>query len=661
MIAGAIGLYSMPMVTGWMARKLRYFPNSRNVADAGPILLLKLLHWIDASLSRKYITGMSLGLIATVLAFSLLFAAMYQGRLREQRTRSSAAVNLLMQTAIENAMLKQDLGGVQDIISGLGRQPGITAAMILDPLGQVRFAADTGAIGRHFQPGTDAGCRNCHANAGDSMPTSLFFTDQRGIERLRSITPIANREACTRCHGEVAKHPYNGILVVDYDAHAVRSEARDSTLLLMAAGAVVLLITLLGGWWFMGFFVLRPVRALERASEAMTAGRLDARVAPRGRDELAGLGRRFDTMASSLQQSLSSLEAQGAFLQGLIDAIPDGIRVIGPDFETIVSNRAFRRQLGLDPDQALSEPCYRSSHGRDQACIETLITCPVHELRNSDTPIKCLQCQQRVDGSKLEVEIFAAPMVIERDGHVTRLVVESVRDLEQQVQFSQQQRLSDLGQLAAGVAHEIRNPLSSIHLALQSLLKNVGDQQRIEHYLKLVDGEIDKCIQVNERLLALGSPAGSAPQLLELNTAASETASLLNFEADSRGITLELDLDPCGPRVIADDGEIRQIVLNLVQNAFHALPNGGTVRLSTRCEGVSVSLRVSDDGPGVPMADRQRIFQPFFSRRLDGKAGTGLGLAIVRSLVTRHRGCVDIDSPADDCATFVVTLPNPDQ
>lgn len=623
-------------------------------------MLSKLLQWIDASLTRKYLAGMAIGLIATVMVFSLLFAALYHERLREERVRASVEVNRLLQTSLENAMLKQDLSGLQDIVSGLGRQSGIAGVMILNPHGEVRFAAATPDIGKRLDAEKDHGCAACHLGQSDAIPSTLFFTDADGRDLLRGVTPVRNREPCTACHGPVEVSPINGVLVVDYDFATIRSRARESTLALMGAGSAVLLITLLGGWWFMGFFVLRPVRRLTAASNAVAAGRLETRVALQGRDELARLGTNFDGMAKSLQAMLSRIEEHEAFLQGLIDAVPDGVRVIGPDYQTIASNRAFRNQLGLDSAREPIGPCYRVSHARDEPCVPTLVTCPVYELERSDEPLKCLHYHQRADGSKVQVEVYAAPMLMMQGGQEVRLVVESIRDLDRHVRFSQQQKLADLGQLAAGVAHEIRNPLSSVHLALQSLLANIGDRERFEGYLKLVNAEIGKCIEVNDRLLSLAGAPSSTPQLVDLNTAVDETLSLLNFDSESRGIHLFRQLDEGRPRVVATDGEIRQVVLNLIQNAFHALPDGGNIEVTTKCAGPSVQLSVADDGPGIPVGDQDRIFQPFYSSRFDGSTGSGLGLPIIRSVVTRYGGRIDVASEPGTGATLTIILPNPD-
>jgi signal transduction histidine kinase len=601
-------------------------------------------------------------LIGTSLVFLLLFMAMYQQRLRDERAHASVEVNRLLQASLENAMLKRDLDGLRTIVRRLGRQPGITSVMIVNPKDEVRFASHDVMLGTRFDREQSIGCVECHMLNVGERPLTVFLRDEQGREVLRSVKPVANRPECLECHGTVADHPYNGLLVVDYDAATVREDARDTTLALMAAGAVVLFITLVGGLWFMTYFVLRPVRRLTRASEAMAAGKVGTRVGLSGRDELAVLGARFDTMAASLQQSFDREREQRLFLQALVDAIPDGIRVIDPQYRTLLTNRAFRTQLGLDGRAIpVGEPCHRSSHGRDEPCPPTLVTCPIEEIGRHHEPLKCLHRFHRVDGGELEVEVFAAPMVVPVDGEETTLVVEAVRDLRRQVLYSQEQKLSDLGQLAAGVAHEVRNPLSSVHLALRTMLDQGCDKANVQQYLTLVSDEIEKCLKVSDRLLALSATPSEQQQLVPVNPAVSDTASLLNYEGEQRKVTIRLDLDSAEPRILASDSELRMVVLNLMQNAFHAMPDGGELVLSTRATADLVVLTVRDSGRGIRAVDLPRIFHPFFSHRADGSQGTGLGLSITHNLVSRHDGTIEVDSRPGEGALFTVTFPNPDR
>ncbi len=156
---------------------------------------------------------------------------------------------------------------------------------------------------------------------------------------MRSINPVHNKTPCTECHGSVSDRPINGILYVDYAAAPLRRKVRNTTLLLMGAGSLIVLLNLFGGWWFIRQQILKPVNVLTLTSEQLTRGDIGARVEMRGTDEFARLAGTFNLMASRLQEKLRELEAQKSLLQQLVDAIPDGVRVIDPDFNVVLTNR----------------------------------------------------------------------------------------------------------------------------------------------------------------------------------------------------------------------------------------------------------------------------------------------------------------------------------
>ena len=217
--------------------------------------------------------------------------------------------------------------------------------------------------------------------------------------------------------------------------------------------------------------------------------------------------------------------------------------------------------------------------------MPTLVTCPLHEIANEAVPLKSVHRHQRSDGSWFDVEVYAAPMRVERNGREQRYVVESIRDLESGVQFSHEQKLSELGRLAAGVAHEIYNPLTSIRLSLDSVLRvQDPDDPRnanANEYLKLVDQEINRCIEITGRLLKLSEHSSERQQVVVVNDAVEETLSLLNWDAAKAHVDIEMNLDPSNPRVLARESDLRMAVLNLIQNAFHAMPDGGRLSLAT--------------------------------------------------------------------------------
>jgi signal transduction histidine kinase len=259
------------------------------------------------------------------------------------------------------------------------------------------------------------------------------------------------------------------------------------------------------------------------------------------------------------------------------------------------------------------------------------------------------------------VEIHAAAIGNSTAPAEGRMIVEVIRDLGQEVRFSHEQRLASLGQLAAGVAHEIRNPLSSIKIALHALLH--ADPDRIardaetKHYLELVEGQVDICVQVTEKLLRLSLYSDGAAELMDVNRAVSETASLMAYESEKAGVRTDIRLHPQGLRIMAAEGDIRMALLNLLQNALHAMPRGGVLSLATREEEGWAVIDVVDTGVGMSSEVQQHVFEPFFSRRADGQKGTGLGLAIARSLVSRHGGMIEMESEVGKGSRFTMRFP----
>jgi len=625
------------------------------------MVIVERFNQLRLGLSRKYLLGLLSGLIATGVAFVVLFSVMYQSQALSLRSQSSHDMAQLLLASLERPLVERDQAGMHKLIDRLASLPGITNVTLSNSKGTIRFSSLQSLVGANPLAQGSEGCVACHDRPPAQRDTTIFLQDELGREVLRSVTPVPNGTACTSCHGDPAVSRYTGMLVVDYDAKILRREALTTTLALMGAGVVLVLITLWGGWWFMRRMVLAPVSKLNRASSDIAQGKLSARVEVEGHDELAQLGTTFNSMAGNLERAMAAVKSKEAFLQALIDGIPDGVRVIDSDYRIIAANRAYCQQLGVSMQEVLNSTCYQSSHQRDTPCTPTLVTCPLYELRRDEAPVKFLDHHHRTAGEQIEVEVYAAPLHLQQERNQTELrVVESIRNLADQVHYSHEQKLSDLGQLAAGVAHEIRNPLTTLQMAFRRFEDDDLDETRRREYLGLANREIDRCIDVSERLLKLSTLPPSHTELVDLNACVSETLSLLNFEAEKRQVAIDTNLESRRLRALATDSEVRMVVLNLVQNAFHALDESGRIRVTTEDEGEWLVLSVEDNGHGVPRSDEKYIFDPFFSRRHDGTEGSGLGLSITKSLVMRHAGNIHLSPSALGGARFVVKLRNAD-
>jgi len=610
--------------------------------------------WYAKSLNRKFTLATIAGFLASSLVFLGLFLTFYQAELGRERAQAARDVNRLLESSLENAMLKRDLEGLVFIVKRLGQQPNINAVMIANPLGEVRFSSHEERLGQMLD----------NKLLEHSSPQTYFMQSRQGVEVLRSINPVHNKPQCKECHKTVEENPVNGILMVDYDATSIRDKARNTTLMLMGAGALIVIINLLGGWWFIRRFILRPVESLSSASYSLAHGQLDTRVNLPGKDELSVLGETFNLMARNLQSGMRELEEGRAFLQAMVDAIPDGLRIIDDNYNMLLVNRTFREQTGCSDKSWVGEKCYKAAHDLDEPCPAELMTCPLEEIGKNGKPVKVIHHHLCCDGNALDVEIYAAPMTIIREGKEVTLIVESIRDLTRQVNFTHEQHLSELGRLAAGVAHEIYNPLSTMKLALNSLAGVCGKERQqgkqsdeFKSYLSVVEQEMDQCIQITNRLLQLSAAPLGQLELVDIRVAVTDIISLVKWDAEEASIKIIESFPEQPLRVFASEGEMRMLVLNLVQNAFHAMPSGGTLQITGSLNDGEVDVRFEDTGIGIFAENLHRIFMPFFSRRADSIHGTGLGLPISRTIVERYHGTLEVESEPGKGSCFIVRVP----
>ncbi|MFA7430957.1 MAG: ATP-binding protein [Rhodospirillaceae bacterium] len=602
--------------------------------------------WLAGSLSRRLMITVAAVLMTASAVFLVLFVGLYRAQLEAERSEASAHINRLLQASLENAMLKRDLDGLQAIITRLGELPSVAGVMLLDPTREIRFASDPALL-------------------GTSMPEeplnehTRFLTDAKGRPVLRSVNPVANKPQCVMCHGEIADNPINGVLFVDYDAEALTSKALGGALTLAASGLMVLILTLGLIYVLLRSLVVRPVEALVAASDALARGDLSVRVPTRGADEIGRLGATFNHMAANLELSVEALQRRDAYLQALIDGIPDGVRVLDRDFTIVAANRAYCDQLLVAPGSPVGKACYASSHHRERPCAATMVTCPLHLLGPESSAIKAVHQHVRADGSTFFTEITAARITVPGvDGSPRDLIVESIRDMSADIEVSHGQRMSEVAELATGVAHEVRNPLVAIRLTLEGIVRrgDVADPE-LARYLTIMRDEIERCLGVTERLLDLAHLPTTGPEAVPVAAALSDVQALLSYEARVTGVDLAVTPLPAGACVWMTGAELRMVAINMMQNALHAMPTGGTLTVSATVEDDRLVLRFADTGVGIPAETLGRIFDPYFSARADGAQGTGMGLAICTDIVESYGGTITVDSVVGEGTTFSVSMP----
>jgi two-component system, NtrC family, sensor kinase len=232
-------------------------------------------------------------------------------------------------------------------------------------------------------------------------------------------------------------------------------------------------------------------------------------------------------------------------------------------------------------------------------------------------------------------------------------------DLLQQ-QIVRAERLATLGELAAGVVHELNNPLTSITVYAEYLVRKLEaqgiDATDIEK-LRRIGASAQRILRFSRDLVQYARPSGKEQESVDLAAVVRQSVSICEHLVERGGIGLTVEVDPELPVIQAVAGQLEQVLINLITNAVHAVENGGQVIVRAQvADEMSVLVEVCDSGPGVPEADRERIFEPFFTTKADGK-GTGLGLPIVKNIVDQHRGEISVVRSDLGGAAFRVVIP----
>jgi signal transduction histidine kinase len=234
-------------------------------------------------------------------------------------------------------------------------------------------------------------------------------------------------------------------------------------------------------------------------------------------------------------------------------------------------------------------------------------------------------------------------------------LVEERRELSRRMQRAE--KLAAVGTLAAGLSHEIKNPLNAALLQLTVLerrLKRLGHLPGdIFEPLGLVQAEIKRLAGFLDEFLQFARPRELSRESIDVGRLVRQVIDLLQPEATAAQLALEARLEPL-PNLFADAARLQQAIMNLLLNAIQAAPLGGWVRLEARLDGAHVLIAVEDSGSGVPPAVRNRIFEPFFTTK---DSGTGLGLPLVHAIAQQHGGTVTLETGAAGGARFELRLP----
>jgi PAS domain S-box-containing protein len=461
-------------------------------------------------------------------------------------------------------------------------------------------------------------------------------------------------------------------LLQAYEARTERLRARTFWTLVGVVGFN--LAVLLAGYWFARRTIVRPVRELERAARRVEEGDLAARVEATTNDELATLGRAFNDMSTEVGRLLGMVDVQRKYAENIVANVPVGLLVLDEGLRVARANQAFRSVFG-DNNQ---DPA-----GRD---LDEVLAVPGLRLRaervvregGSEAGIKL--DGSNPDGSSRPLRFTLSRVRLGNGGGQAQLllVVEDLSEEERlRAQLAQADRMASVGVLAAGVAHEINNPLTFVMVNVEDALEQIEEARRAARGGSTPSQAADDAVEASLRdaMQGAGRVRDIVQDLKTFSHVAEDKRSpvqiarvldaALNMachEIKYRARVVK-DLEDVPP-VLGSDGRLSQVLLNLLVNSAHAIPIGNVsaneIRVRTWREDRTVCVEIADTGSGIRPEHLERIFDPFFTTKPTG-VGSGLGLAICHSIVRAHGGTIAVSSELGRGTRFVIRLPALDE
>jgi signal transduction histidine kinase len=244
----------------------------------------------------------------------------------------------------------------------------------------------------------------------------------------------------------------------------------------------------------------------------------------------------------------------------------------------------------------------------------------------------------------------------------------------------QSEKLAEIGRMGSGIVHEIKNPLTSIMMMSDSIFATKGLPEKTLKYADIIQKEAQRILRLSQNILSFARPQKPEMKATDVNRVLEDTLGLVEYELKKGKIRAQPHFDPEAPAVWGDGEKLKQVFLNLIVNATHALPEGGELDVRTfgpetalpplpvggagwsravvgePPAGPCVAVQIADRGSGIPPETLAKIFEPFFSTKAEGK-GTGLGLYISRNIVLEHQGCMAVASLVGGGTVFTISIP----
>lgn len=359
----------------------------------------------------------------------------------------------------------------------------------------------------------------------------------------------------------------------------------------------------------------------------------------------------------SLQTFFLRLSHEKGLLETIFHAIQEGIVVLDGESRIAYTNRAAAKLLGVSAEDVAGQPITRYLHGIDWECVMQLDEQEWSRLVSRE--IEITYPEHRF------IAFYVVPLAVVKQEEAGAVVIlrDVTRDREHEAKTLESERLNALMLLAAGMAHEIGNPLNSLNIHLQLIGRELsvlpeGEQKNLRELLAVTQKEVQRLDGIITQFLRAIRPAPPKLETAHVREIVQETLDFLKHEIHDRDVLVEVEIADDLPAIPLDRLQIRQAFFNIIRNAIQAMTNGGLLKIQARATERFLAIAFRDTGPGIAPERLANMFEPYSTTKAEG---SGLGLMIVQRIVRDHGGQIEIHSEPHAGTTFTIFLPREEQ
>lgn len=493
----------------------------------------------------------------------------------------------------------------------------------------------------------------------------LDTTNVGGARKIMAFAPIPYRT------GDYRRHGIFGGITIGFQVDQFHEPARAVTTMIgghlrqhlqesaIILGLTVLLVILCAAAISRG--ITRPLALLTKEAGLLARGERSTPVEVASHDEVGQLADSFNRMAAELEHRrqglLEAMErlrasqeeslAERDFKENILESISSAILTFSTEGFLTSVNGTGRRLLGSPPVEG--------SHFTDIFHDWPGLSQRMEEVLHKQRPYGRESLRITRENADRFFDVGFFPIGDEGSRGITLTIRDETEKERMRQEMLRMDRLVSLGRLSAGIAHEVRNPLTGISLLLDDLHDRLATDPEKQHLMAKALNEIERVERLVSSLLSYAAPPQTEFRPTDLNLIIEDTLLFFRKSCEHQGITLSSRLAPVPPFPM-DGDKIRQALFNLLKNALEALPQGGEISIVTSVDRHSACITISDNGTGIAEEDLPLLFEPFFTRK---GAGTGLGLSITQRIVAEHHGTIAVSSSSGKGTAFTIRLPIP--